>query len=419
MRMSLLKVMGCLSLVSLLIACGGKGHSAAPPSDLMVEAGDTQVVLTWTPVPGVEYWAWSSTQPNVSTQTCMQSTGCNIMTKATSPFAVTGLTNGTAYSFTVNARTDSGPGGPGASPVAATPRLAGVAWFPIKTLTALNIRAVAAGKVTNPGATVATGLLVAAGDNGSLYSSPDGATWKALTSGTSAQLRGVSYAFGKFYAAGQTGTMLSSTDGIAWTRVTLPSAEDLNGLHFNGTRLLAVGRNGTLLTTLNGTDWTVISTGAGEELHAAVYSPAGFWVVAGNGSAVYKSVDGLNWTASSAATSGVWRSAAYLGQASTVNGVTSTVYRLAMVSSSGQTATSLDGVNWTTSSTTALSGLTGVAAGSEQFVAVGNAGVVLTSSDGSTWLARDSGTSQNLQALVRYTNVYFAFGDQGAGIFSK
>lgn len=419
MRMFLMKMIGSLTLAGLMTACGGKGHSAAPPSDLKVEAGDTQVVLNWTAAPGVEYWAWSSPHPDVNTQTCMQSTGCNILTKATPPFAVTGLSNGTAYSFTVNARTDSGPGGPGASPVSATPRLAGQTWSPIKNFSSLNIRSVAVGKVTLTGASVATGLLVAVGDNGSLYSSPDGLNWTTRSSGTAVQLRDVTYAFGKFYAAGQAGTMISSTDGITWARVSLPSSEDLNGLAFNGTRLLAVGRNGTLMTTLNGTDWSLLSTGAGEELFSAVYSPSGYWVVAGASSAVYRSLDGLIWTAASATTTGAWRSVAVLGQSITSGGITTAVYRLALVSTSGQTSTSLDGINWSVSNASAPGGLFRIASGSEQFMAVGASGTVLTSTDGSQWVARESTTAQNLNALVRYNNAYFAFGDQGVGIYSK
>jgi len=46
-----------LLLSVLVAACGGKGQSAGPPSDLTVQSnGDTQVTLNWTPQSGVQYW---------------------------------------------------------------------------------------------------------------------------------------------------------------------------------------------------------------------------------------------------------------------------------------------------------------------------------------------------------------------------
>lgn len=419
MHMLLHKVLACLSLASVLVACGGNGHSAAPPTDLKVQTGDTQAVLSWTAVPGVEYWVWSAPDSKMTTQNCILIKGCNILTKAVPPYTVTGLTNGTLYAFTVNARTDSGPGGPGASQVTATPRLAAQTWSGMNPVANASIRGAVAGKTTNASTGVTTGLLVAVGDNGSVLSSPDGSTWTAQSSGTSLQLRDVTYAYSKFYAVGQAGTLLSSKDGMSWSAVSLTSTQDLESIAFNGTRLVAVGKNGTLLTTLNGTDWSLVSAGIAQDLLAAVYSPAGYWIATGTASAVYKSADGLSWAPVSAATSGAWRSAAVLSQSSTINGVVSTVYRLALVSSTGETATSLDGVNWTTSATSASGGLNKVVSGAEQFVAVGSAGRVLTSLDGTQWVVRESNTTQNLYALARYSNVYYALGDQGVGIFSK
>ena len=112
---------------ALCVACGGGGGSAAPaPTGLAVVAGDTIATVSWDMVEGVEYWVFdvpTSKAPGSTTAMgpWIGVSGGATFVKATSPFAVSGLVNGTGYSFSVNGRSSGGPGGPGATPVTATP----------------------------------------------------------------------------------------------------------------------------------------------------------------------------------------------------------------------------------------------------------------------------------------------------------
>ena len=50
----------------LLSGCYGKGSSADPPANFTPIAGDGRVMLTWTPVPGVDYWLFTATDPSLT-----------------------------------------------------------------------------------------------------------------------------------------------------------------------------------------------------------------------------------------------------------------------------------------------------------------------------------------------------------------
>jgi ABC-type transport system substrate-binding protein len=112
---------------ALCVACGGGGGSAAPaPTGLAVVPGDTVATLNWDMVEGVEYWVFDVPTSGAPASTAAMSTWIGVaggatFVKATSPFVVSGLVDGTSYSFSVNGRTNGGPGGPGAAPVVATP----------------------------------------------------------------------------------------------------------------------------------------------------------------------------------------------------------------------------------------------------------------------------------------------------------
>ena len=110
----------------LATSCGGGGSAAPAPTGLAVFAGDTLVTLTWDMVGDVEYWMFDAPSDVVPASTANMSNwiglaGGATVAKVTSPLVVSSLTNGVSYTFSINGRIKGGPGGPGATPVAATP----------------------------------------------------------------------------------------------------------------------------------------------------------------------------------------------------------------------------------------------------------------------------------------------------------
>lgn len=121
------KPLAAVLLAAVLTAsCGGGGSSAPAPTGLAVVAGDTLVTLTWDMVGDVEYWMFDGPSNVVPSSTANMSNwiglpGGAAVAKVTSPLVVSSLTNGVSYTFSINGRIKGGPGGPGATPVTATP----------------------------------------------------------------------------------------------------------------------------------------------------------------------------------------------------------------------------------------------------------------------------------------------------------
>lgn len=123
------------------------------------------------------------------------------------------------------------------------------------------------------------GKFVAVGDNGSLATSVDGATWTSQNTGTAAHLGGVAYGdiwspfpvpfAGKAYiVVGSAGTILYSTNGANWTQVATTHTCNLNDVAWNGSRFAAVATRSSasqpnVLVSFDGFDWepTTFPTG--------------------------------------------------------------------------------------------------------------------------------------------------------------
>ena len=67
---------------------------------------------------------------------------------------------------------------------------------------------------------VSPSLAVAVGDNGAIYTSANGATWKRQNSGTNTWFSGVAAGAGSFVVVGENGVILTSPNGTNWTKRT-------------------------------------------------------------------------------------------------------------------------------------------------------------------------------------------------------
>jgi len=399
------------------------GSSAAPPTNIQVFPGDSSVTLIWDSVPNVEYWVFAAPGSNVTTDN-WNTQGGSAYPKANSPHVVTGLTNDTQYSFTINGRIDGGPGGPGSPSISATPRLAGASWAGGGALSTNDLNGVTFGTILVNGVASSTAF-VAVGAHGALYSSPDfnawsTPVWTALTNPSSADLYAATYYNGVYLAAGAGGTILYSTDAITWTQQTSNTTGNLYAIGINGIGgYVAAGQGGAVITSVDGKTWTALtplSAANGHDLRGVAYGNL-TWVVVGDGGTLLTSTDGTTWTAPISLASTInLKSVAY---GVNVDPATNTVigYIFVAIGDNGVLVTSADGVTWTQSTigSTTNPNLKSVTFG-RQFIAVGDSGSIFTSRNGTTWTAQTSSTTSNLKAVGHSTTNYSVVGAAGTNL---
>lgn len=382
------------------------GSAANPPTDVKLVAGDSSVTVTWTMAPNVEYWIFSAPADAITTDDWSKLPGGKATINVVSPQVITGLTNDTKYSFTVNGRTDGGPGGPGSTSVSIVPRLAGSEWSVGNPL-ANDLRGTAFGT-----------LFVAVGAHGALYSSPDfnswtPVAWTAQTNpvGDLPDLNAVAYGAAGFVATGARGTMLLSTDAITWTAQNSGTANNLYALASNGGSVyLAAGANGTIINTTDGKTWATANSGTTQDLFGLAYGN-GLYVAVGANGTLLTSTDGTTWQSVASNTSAKLNSVAYGANSTTA------VATFVAVGDAGTLVTSTDGATWTAQTPIASNNLASVTYG-RLFVAVGDKGTIFTSTDGGTWQAKASGTVNDLKSVGHSGTNYSVVGMSGANLSS-
>ncbi|OQC59168.1 MAG: putative sporulation-specific glycosylase YdhD [Verrucomicrobia bacterium ADurb.Bin018] len=93
--------------------------------------------------------------------------------------------------------------------------------------------------------TYGNGYYVAVGNTRTLRSA-DGLTWSFTTN--SVYLYRVAYCSGAFRAAGKNGVIWTSADGLTWSAETSGTTNDLRGMSYTADQFVSVGFNGTILT---------------------------------------------------------------------------------------------------------------------------------------------------------------------------
>jgi hypothetical protein len=360
---------------------GSGGNSASAPTGIHIEPKDSRVVVTWNESSGVEYWIYAASGVGVTPENCSSMTSCKVAIKATSPASISNLVNGYSYSFSINARSNGGPGGPGSSAISETPRMSGAAW---------NV-----GSVTGP-----------------------------------SDLYGVTYgaADAKFVATGASGALFSGlvwwdstgTGKISWTPMTNPmSGTTFYAVNRDAThaKYLAVGQGGAVISASStSSDWTpAADTKTTNDLYALANNSGGFTVAAGDNGTIITSSDASTWTLRTSGTMNALHGVTYGYDA------TNLVNAFVAVGDAGTIRYSKDGQVWTTTVPTSLPttpNLKSVTFGATYgastglFVAVGAGGVVYTSEDGLAWTQQTETTIPATAQLnaVTYSAAYSTSG---------
>jgi hypothetical protein len=417
LKLSFWRLMAALLLVSLVSACGGgAGGSAPPPGGFTVTPGNGQATITWTASPGVQYWlmyAPTATPIDISNPPSNHAWATSI----SSPYVITGLTNGVTYSFAMNARTDGGKGGAQTASQSVTPHYAGTAWLAGTGTGTSNLRGVAYGTSTAD----SLNYFLAVGDSGAVYKVLDGVSqsisgyaWTSVSTAPSLAYKAAINALSKYIAVGANGAIVSSADLVAWTATSSPVVTtSLNALASNGAAVVAVGDGGTLIYSTDGSTWKsgiVTSGSSSANLYGVAYSPyTTSWVAVGAGGALLTSADAMNW---SVGNSGVTKN--LYGVAASAGNV------LVAVGDSGTLVTSSAGGAWTSKTLGTASGtLFAVSTDSAQFLVTGAGGILFSSLDGTTWSAiTRTATNRDLLAIVGSASKYMVVGIAGANVSS-
>lgn len=88
------------------------------------------------------------------------------------------------------------------------------------------------------------------GESGSIWSSPDGATWTDKSSGTTNTLTSVIHANEQYVAVGFGGTILTSPDGTTWAIRNSGTTKYLASVSYGNNRFVAVGDSGTVVSAI-------------------------------------------------------------------------------------------------------------------------------------------------------------------------
>ena len=399
-----------LASALILVACGGGSSSTPPPPEggISLTNGDGQVTLTWKETPGVEYWIFAApNSPNLSLSNWLASTGSTYRLNVTSPFVVTGLSNGTPYSFFITGRTNSGPGGDATPTVTATPRLAGVEWIGGANLNTGTKTGLTYGSYVDTASNSLKYTYLAVGNEGRMARASTIDTWTSLTPVVNSNLNAATFGFAKFIAVGDAGKIIYSSDTKTWTQATSNSAQNLNAVVANGSIAVAVGNNGTIMTTKD-------AVPSSAHLYGLTFTVSGTWMAVGAGGTVLTSADGATWTAQASGSTADLKAVGAL--ATYLNGATTYTYVVA--GQNGTILKSSDLLAWTTQTANTTANFNDLSS-LGQFTLVGSNGTVLTSTDGTTWTRQTTNVNTELTTILKAENQYLTVNTAGGILYSR
>jgi photosystem II stability/assembly factor-like uncharacterized protein len=126
-----------------------------------------------------------------------------------------------------------------------------------------------------------------------------GLTWSSTHAATMYSLNDIVILDQMTYiACGDFGTIMKTTDGgISWYPVLSPVTDRLSALSATESSLFSVGANGTIISSSDmGESWNIVAQYPGENFHSIQFTDINTGFIAGDGSAIYKTVNGgMRW----------------------------------------------------------------------------------------------------------------------------
>jgi hypothetical protein len=188
---------------------------------------------------------------------------------------------------------------------------------------------------------------LAASSSTGMARSTNGTTWTMVTSGISSSAVCTGIAWGaNLWVAAVDGVIAYSTNGTSWTA----TAQAASKVYFVDDMFVACNQT-TLYFSIDGATWTFMSTIAGNASVQSLMYDSRIWIaVCGDGNAVYRSFDGINWIVTNANFNDGTYTAGYSG---CTNGK---VWLAGGYSASSSCIRySADGITWTTVNVSAFS----------------------------------------------------------------
>jgi hypothetical protein len=301
------------------------------------------------------------------TYTATSSPGGFTGTGSSSPIVVSGLNNGTSYTFTITASTNYGVSGQASS-------------------------------ASDPAVPVAPAHV---GATWTTVSLPRSQNWTAIRSNGS---RFVAVADSSIYAA-------TSTDGTNWTETTLPLGLGNANVAWNGTIWLALaynqaGQAGSIATSPDGITWTSRTKPSDYgATHALAAKGSTFSNQGTNQGRTWVTTDGVSFTTGSSSAFGWWGMTA-----------NSSVYVATTYYGNTVFGVSTDGLSYTNYNAPTGLDQFDIAWSGSVFASPGyNSSIVQTSPDGQTWTNRTLPASGNWNA-IGWSGTSFVTMIQGSSI---
>ena len=252
---------------------------------------------------------------------------------------------------------------------------------------------------------------LAAGDYGTILSSPNGVDWDyelVPATVTNSVLLGVGGSSNLLLAVGTQGTVLWGTNVFLWNELLpRPTVNDLQGVGYDGTQFILTGGNGTVLTSPEGTNWTSRAAPTSAFLMSVATFPGGL-VSVGEGGVILTSSDhGSNWTTRVSGTTN------WLSQVRWLND------RLIAVGQNGCLLTSTDGTQWQTNASGTTAWLNAADFVDNTWFIVGNQGTMLASPDATNWFSFGTLTKKSLYGVSIHDGQLVTVGSEGSILRSQ